>query len=179
MGMSCNTPKVILLLVQSLNFFPSSNWRLNEQHHLPSSGKQDQRKMLLLMSVYSFGFMAAPSSQQLLPSFFYKYVRNMYLNLRYEKKKIKRILFPLLLALPSLCFFTDFNKSCSYYSFQMVSLFYLCVCVHMGFLRLADGFSSPQHYGQPGNFFILFWFRFCLKSKACQSSRLLLRPRKG
>lgn len=131
MDISCNIPKVIFLLVQSLNFFPSSNWRLNEQHHLPSSGKQDQRKMLLLMSVYSLGLMAVPSSQQLLPLYFYKYVGNLYLNLRYQKKKQEDIFFLCCWFFQASAMFSaDCNKSCSYYSFQMVSLFYLCVCAH-------------------------------------------------
>lgn len=71
----------------------------------------------------------------------------MYLNLRYQKKKLEGYLFLCCWFFQaSATLFTDFNKS-SYYSFQMVSLFYLCVCMHMGFLKLADGFSSPQRYG--------------------------------
>lgn len=59
----------------------------------------------------------------------------------------------------------------------MVSLFYLCVCVHMGFFKLAKVFPHLSIMASQG-FFWLFWFGFCLKSKACQSRRLLLSPEK-
>lgn len=65
-------------------------------------------------------------------------------------------------------FSADCNKSCSYYSFQMVSLFYLCVCAH-GLFKACRWFFLTSALWLARIFFYCFGLDFVWKVRPART----------